>query len=102
MFASPSPGFTTETEILVEQQPPQGVFVCDHAGLAMNKLSFTLFHQDLDACGVAGSKLRPFAAVRCAGRQQVCVCERKKKSAKEGGRKGCMYTYIYIYLHIYV
>ena len=25
-----------ETETLVEQQPPQGVFVCDHAGLATN------------------------------------------------------------------
>jgi len=28
-----------ETENLVEQQPPQGVFVCDHAGLVINKLS---------------------------------------------------------------
>ena len=28
-----------ETEILVEQQPPQGVFVCDHAGLVINKFS---------------------------------------------------------------
>jgi len=27
-----------ETEILVEQQPPQGVFVCDHAGLVINKV----------------------------------------------------------------
>jgi len=26
-----------ETEILVEQQPPQGVCVCDHAGLVINK-----------------------------------------------------------------
>ena len=26
-----------ETEILVEQQPPQGVFVCDHAGLVIDK-----------------------------------------------------------------
>jgi len=24
-------------EILVEQQPPQAVFVCDHAGLVINK-----------------------------------------------------------------
>ena len=29
----------TETEILVEQQPPQGVFVCDHAGLVIDKFS---------------------------------------------------------------
>jgi len=29
-------------EILVEQQPPQGVFVCDHAGLVINNLSLTL------------------------------------------------------------
>ena len=28
-----------ETEILVEQQPPQGVFVCDHAGHVINKFS---------------------------------------------------------------
>ena len=28
-----------ETEILVEQQPPQGVFVCDHAGLVINRFS---------------------------------------------------------------
>ena len=28
-----------ESEILVEQQPPQGVFVCDHAGLVNNKFS---------------------------------------------------------------
>jgi len=46
-----------ETEILVEQQPPQVVFVCDHAGLVINKSSLgsrderlrvradTLFHQ---------------------------------------------------------
>ena len=27
------------THILVEQQPPQGVFVCDHAGLVVNKIS---------------------------------------------------------------
>ena len=29
-----------ETEILVEQTPPQGVLVCDHAGLVINKFSF--------------------------------------------------------------
>ena len=28
-------------EILVEQQPPQGVLVCDHAGLVFNKFSLT-------------------------------------------------------------
>ena len=28
-----------ETEILVEHQPPQGVFVCNHAGLVINKFS---------------------------------------------------------------
>ena len=31
-----------ETEILVEQQPPQGVLVCDHAGLVINKFSLTV------------------------------------------------------------
>ena len=28
-----------ETEILVEQQPPQGVLVCDHAGRVIDKFS---------------------------------------------------------------
>ena len=28
-----------ETEILVEQQPPQGVFLCDHAGPVINQPS---------------------------------------------------------------
>jgi len=41
---SPTPFFKNvkcvrETEILVEQQPPQGVVVCDHAGLVINKFS---------------------------------------------------------------
>ena len=31
-----------EPEILVEQQPPQGVFVCDHAGLVINKFSLCM------------------------------------------------------------
>ena len=40
----PSPFFkhvqcVRETEILVEQQPPQGVLVWDHAGLVINKFS---------------------------------------------------------------
>ena len=28
-----------ETEILVEQQPPKGVFICDHAGLVIKRFS---------------------------------------------------------------
>ena len=44
MFAPPSPFFKNvqcvrETEILVEQQPPQGVLVCDYAGLVINEFS---------------------------------------------------------------
>jgi len=31
-----------ETKILVEQQPPQGVFVCDHASLVINEFSDSL------------------------------------------------------------
>ena len=51
VFAPPSPFFKNvlcvrETEILVEQQPPQGVFVCDHVGLVINKLS----HIDALSC----------------------------------------------------
>jgi len=36
---SPQRTCVRETEILVEQQPPQGVFVCDHAGLVINEFS---------------------------------------------------------------
>jgi len=36
-----------ETEILVEQQPPQGVLVCDHAGLVISKFSSLLLLSDL-------------------------------------------------------
>ena len=44
VFAPPSPYFKNvscvrEIEILVEQQPPQGVLECDHAGLVINKFS---------------------------------------------------------------
>ena len=28
-----------DAEILLEQQPPQGVFACDHTGLVINKFS---------------------------------------------------------------
>jgi hypothetical protein len=31
-----------ETKILVEQQPPQGVFVCDHAGLVIDERSLEM------------------------------------------------------------
>ena len=31
--------FADEIEILVEQQPPKEVFICDHAGLVTNKFS---------------------------------------------------------------
>ena len=42
VFALPSPFCNSvkcvrETEILEEQQPPQGVLVCDHAGLVINQ-----------------------------------------------------------------
>ena len=30
-----------ETEILVEQQPPQGVLVCENAGLVINEFSLS-------------------------------------------------------------
>ena len=44
MFGPPSPFLKNvsgvgETEILVELQPPQGVFVCDQAGLVINEFS---------------------------------------------------------------
>ena len=44
VFALPSPFFRNvqcvrETEVPVEQQPPQGVLVYDHAGLGINKFS---------------------------------------------------------------
>ena len=31
--------YVRETAILVEQQPPKGVFICDHAGLVISKFS---------------------------------------------------------------
>jgi len=31
-----------ETKILVKQQPPQGVLVCDHAGLVINRFSLKM------------------------------------------------------------
>jgi len=34
-----------ETEILVEQQPPQGVLVCDHAGRVTNKFALNRVRQ---------------------------------------------------------
>jgi len=35
-----------ETEILVEQQPPQGVFICDHAGrVIIKKINCLLLHR---------------------------------------------------------
>ena len=45
VFAPPSPLSKNvlgerETDILVEQQPPQGVLVCDHAGLVINTSSY--------------------------------------------------------------
>ena len=51
VFAPPSPFFKNvvcvrETEILVEQ-PPQEVFVCDHAGLVINKLSENRIWNDI-------------------------------------------------------
>ena len=44
VFAPPSPFFkkvycVRETEILLEHLPPQGMLVCDHAGLVINKFS---------------------------------------------------------------
>ena len=39
-----------ETEIVVEQQPPQAVLVCDHAGLVINKFSL-----QVDGDGGGGS-----------------------------------------------
>jgi len=41
-----------ETEILVEQQPPQGVLVCDHAGLVINKFS----HRAVFGAGLPGGR----------------------------------------------
>ena len=45
VFAPPSPFFKNvlcvrKFEILIEQQPTQEVFVCDHAGPVINQFSF--------------------------------------------------------------
>ena len=54
VFAPPSPFFKNvkcvgETEILLAQHTPQGVFVCGHAGLVINK--FPLHSQQLEPYG---------------------------------------------------
>ena len=48
-----------ETEILAEQQLPQGVFVCDHAGLVINQFFFRGRRTDRFEVGAffAGSRL---------------------------------------------
>jgi len=56
-----------ETEILVEQQPPQGVFACDHAGLVINKFS----EWDLRSLAVLELVLDV-----CAQHQLLCVLPR--------------------------
>ena len=48
-----------ETEILVEQQPPQGVFVCDHAGLVINKFSRGEVHHTVVENTKGGSAADP-------------------------------------------
>ena len=52
-----------KTEILVEQQPPQGVFVCDHAGPVINK--FSLFEQP--SLGLKGAYVLRLSA-SCVGK----------------------------------
>ena len=47
-----------ETEILVEQKPPQGVLVCDHAGLVINKFSSGVDEQPQQDCGYQGGRGR--------------------------------------------
>ena len=39
-----------ETEILVEQQPPQGVLVCDQAGLVIDKFSKKCEYDGVEPC----------------------------------------------------
>ena len=45
-----------EIEIPVEQQLPQGVFVCDHAGLVINKFSLWA-HVDSAGMGVCAGRI---------------------------------------------
>ena len=46
-----------ETEILVEQQPPQGVLFCDHAGLVINKFSNLVGVEEGDASRGGGRRV---------------------------------------------
>ena len=65
-FAPPSPLVKNvpcvgETEIPVEQQPPRGIFVCDHAGLVINTSSpgqNTIKHGVGYASGFSGVEFR--------------------------------------------
>jgi len=93
---------------LVEQQPPQGVFVCDHAGLVINKFSYqasyTSVHVEpsLDASSlrsdvISSMKIHLFV-VQASGMPGATAYS----SAAHVLRDICIYIYIYIYICIYV
>ena len=108
VFAPPSPVFKNvqcvrETEILVEQQPPQGVSVCDHAGRVINEFSRALRRGQWGAdsakflhtrtrvpigCGgwATGASTAPRTSVEarsspdpCSGCQEVCAPQTKRQ-----------------------
>jgi len=45
--------------MLVEQQPPQGVLVCDHAGLVINKFSLFALGPEVVRIHAARTSLQP-------------------------------------------
>ena len=56
-----------ETEILAEEQPPQGVFVCDHAGLVNNQFSLVprkVWWGGLQGCGLGVGEGLSIACLR--------------------------------------
>ena len=66
VFAPPSPFFENvqcvrETEMLVEQKIPNDVFICDHAGLVINKAS--LCWVGADRRGPSQSKMKGMSAL---------------------------------------
>jgi hypothetical protein len=60
-----------KTEILAEQQPPQRVFVCDHAGLVIDK--FPLETGGYVDCQ-AQREEECFTIIKPSERDQIAVC----------------------------
>jgi len=64
-----------DVQLLVEQQPPQGVLVCDHAGLVINKFSpgLVLTSTAINFSRTFSSLLLPSSSSRVAAVEFCCL-----------------------------